>query len=142
MFSNSQGIDHDARGVIHCQQQCELPSPPNHRQLSESAYLPAAYADAELGAWVDAYRADCSRAHQQTSQRAASYVYALVFFASLICVWFVPAYRVCARCSTAAFPISYWALCDLDDRERVRLLHPSCMPPECATYGVCSLPSA
>ena len=59
------------------------------------------------------------------------------------CGWFPN--TVCAPDATqwsSLLPMSHWALYDLDDRGRVRLLLPSCMPPVCAWYGVCSLPSA
>ena len=102
-------------------------------------------ADAMLG-WTPAAGTVLTGAHQQTPQRAASYVYTFALTQQLAHMSVVDSSVPCARQmhhgSPSSLPMSRWALCDLDDRERLRLLLPSYMPPVCATLGVCSLPSA
>ena len=61
-------------------------------------------------------------------------------------MWLAPEYRVRARCSTAVFVASESrGRSSLDDRGRVRLLHPSCMRQyapagqrRCLLYRICS----
>ena len=117
-----------------------------NRGLSSTIRMTHSYTTSgDSGDLTDAYRAGCSRRHSPAGD-AVCCALCLCLRAhsttrSYACGWFP-----CTVCAPDAAqrsslpPILHWALYDLDDRGRVRLLLPYCKPPECTWCGVRSLP--
>ena len=145
-----QGIDNDPGGVVNRQQQSELRSVFPKPSVVAAVYLYQhtltrhTLTPNSVLWWTPSARAALAGAHQQATQCATRYVYAFAFTQQLAHMSVVGSRIPCARQIAAQrsslLPMSHWALYDLDDRGRVRLLIPSCMPPVCAWYGVLLTP--